>query len=343
MTIPLRPPFAPMEALPVDQIPSGRQWRYEPKWDGFRCLAFRDGEKVELQSKAGRSITRYFPELVAAIRGLKPSKFVIDGEIAVPAGQGFSFDALLQRIHPAPSRVRKLSAETPAILIAFDLLVAPDGRRLTDKTLDERRRLLEAFFRDYCRRQSQIRLSPSSTSLSEAKAWLRRTGATLDGVIAKRRDFKYRSGDRSGMEKIKSYRSVDCVVGGFRYNEGTRLVGSLLLGLYDERGLLDHVGFTSTIKQQDKSALTKKLKPLIGRPGFTGNAPGGPSRWSTKRSSEWVPLKPELVVEVCYDHFTGNRFRHGTRLVRWRPDKAPRQCRFDQLDRKKPKLMALLA
>jgi len=343
MTIPLRPPFAPMEALPVDQIPSGRQWRYEPKWDGFRCLAFRDGEKVELQSKAGRSITRYFPELVAALHRLKPTKFALDGEIAVPAGQGFSFDALLQRIHPAASRVRKLSAETPAILIAFDLLVAPDGRRLTDKTLDERRWLLEAFFRDYCRRQSQIRLSPSSTSLSEAKSWLRRTGATLDGVIAKRRDFKYRSGDRSGMQKIKSYRSADCVVGGFRYNEGTRLVGSLLLGLYDDRGLLDHVGFTSTIKHQDKPALTKKLKPLIGGPGFTGNAPGGPSRWSTKRSGEWIPLKPELVVEVCYDHFTGNRFRHGTRLMRWRPDKAPSQCRFDQLDRKKPKLMALLA
>jgi ATP-dependent DNA ligase len=343
MTIPLRPPFAPMEALPVEQIPSGRQWRYEPKWDGFRCLAFRDGEKIELQSKAGRSITRYFPELVAALRRLKPSKFAIDGEIAIPAGEGFSFDALLQRIHPASSRVRKLSAQTPAILIAFDLLVAPDGRQLTDETLDERRRLLEAFFRNYCRRQTQIRLSPSSTSLSEAKAWLRRAGATLDGVIAKRRDFKYRSGDRSGMQKIKSYRSADCVVGGFRYNEGTRLVGSLLLGLYDDRGLLDHVGFTSTIKQQDKPALTKKLKPLIGGSGFTGNAPGGPSRWSTKRSGEWVPLKPELVVEVCYDHFTGNRFRHGTRLVRWRPDKAPRQCRFDQLDRKKSKLMALLA
>jgi ATP-dependent DNA ligase len=343
MTIPLNPPFRPMEALSVEQIPSGGQWRYEPKWDGFRCLAFRDGEKIELQSKAGRSMTRYFPELVTALCGLKPGKFVIDGEIAVPAGQGFSFDALLQRIHPAPSRVLKLSLETPAILIAFDLLVAPDGRRLTDKTLDERRRLLEAFFRDYCRRQSQIRLSPSSTSLSEAKAWLQRTGATLDGVIAKRRDFKYRSGDRSGMQKIKSYRSADCVVGGFRYNEGSRLVGSLLLGLYNDRGLLDHVGFTSTIKRQDKPALTKKLKPLISGPGFTGDAPGGPSRWSTERSGEWIPLKPRLVVEVCYDHFTGNRFRHGTRLLRWRPDKAPKQCRFDQLDQKKPKHMALLA
>jgi ATP-dependent DNA ligase len=332
-----------MEALSVEQIPSGSQWRYEPKWDGFRCLAFRDGEKIELQSKAGRSITRYFPELVTALRGLKPGKFVIDGEIAVPAGQGFSFDALLQRIHPAPSRVRKLSAETPAILIAFDLLVAANGRLLTDKTLDERRRLLETFFRDYIRRPSRIRLSPSSTKLSEAKAWLQRTGATLDGVIAKRRDFKYRSGDRSGMQKIKSYRSADCVVGGFRYNEGSRLVGSLLLGLYDDRGLLDHVGFTSTIRREDKPALTKKLKPLIGGPGFTGAAPGGPSRWSTERSGEWIPLKPKLVVEVCYDHFTGNRFRHGTRLLRWRPEKAPRQCRFDQLDRKKPKLMALLA
>jgi ATP-dependent DNA ligase len=331
-----------MEALSVDTIPVGDEWRYEPKWDGFRCLAFRDGAKVELQSKSGRSMSRYFPELVETIGKLKPKKFTLDGEIVVPADGAFSFDALLQRIHPAPSRVRKLAAETPALYLAFDLLVDADGELLTAKPLDQRRRTLELFYKKYCRGSPRIRLSPSSTSIGEAQAWLRRTDATLDGVIAKRRDFDYRSGDRTGMKKIKNLRSADCVVGGFRYNEGSPLVGSLLLGLYDRNGRLNHVGFTSTIKREDKPGLTKKLKSLIGPPGFTGNAPGGPSRWATKRSGEWVPLKPKLVVEVCYDHFTGERFRHGTRLLRWRPDKAPEQCRLDQVKQKKAKLMALL-
>jgi len=342
MTLPLRQPFAPMEALSVDTIPTGATWRYEPKWDGFRCLVFRDDAKTELQSKSGRSMSRYFPELVAAIGKLKPRKFVLDGEIVVPANGAFSFDGLLQRIHPAPSRIRKLAAETPALLIVFDLLVDAAGERLTDKPLDERRRALEQFHQKYCRTEPIIRLSPSSTKLDEAEQWLRRTGATLDGVIAKRRDFNYRSGDRSGMQKIKNLRSADCVIGGFRYNENSPLVGSLLLGLYDKQGRLNHVGFTSTIKREDKPALTKKLKGLAGPPGFTGNTPGGPSRWATKRSGEWVPLKPKLVVEVCYDHFTGERFRHGTRLLRWRPDKAPKQCTMDQIKQKKAKLMTLL-
>jgi len=344
MTFPLRPPFSPMEALSVDQIPTGREWRYEPKWDGFRCVVFRDGRRIELQSKSGRSLTRYFPELVAALSSLKPGKFVLDAEIVIPADNAFSFDALLQRIHPASSRIRRLSVETPAILIVFDLLVGADGRLLAEEPLDERRRHLQDFFAKYCHRRPQIRLSPSSTKFSEAKAWLRDSGAMFDGVIAKRRDYKYRSGDRSGMQKIKHYRTADCVVGGFRYNEGTAVVGSLLLGLYNNRGLLDHVGFTSTIKHQDKPALTKKLKALISPPGFTGKVPGGRSRWSTKRSGEWVPLKPKLVVEVCYNHFAEGRFRHGTRLLRWRPDKAPGQCRVDQLKKQKsPKLMGLLA
>lgn len=342
MTLALRQPFAPMEALSVDSIPVGETWRYEPKWDGFRCLAFRDGAKVELQSKSGRSMSRYFPELTTALGKLKPKTLVLDGEIVVPADGAFSFDALLQRIHPAQSRIRKLAAETPALLIVFDLLVDATGQLLTDKPLDARRRALELFFQKYCRASPSIRLSPSTTSLSQAKEWLRRTGATLDGVIAKRRDFNYRTGDRRGMQKIKNFRSADCVVGGFRYNENSPLVGSLLLGLYDRNGRLNHVGFTSTIKREDKPALTKKLKSLAGPPGFTGNAPGGPSRWATKRSAEWVPLRPKLVVEVCYDHFTGERFRHGTRLLRWRPDKAPKQCTIDQIKQKKAKLMALL-
>jgi ATP-dependent DNA ligase len=342
MTLPLHPPFAPMEALSVDTIPTGRQWRYEPKWDGFRCLAFRDGDKVALQSKSRRSMTRYFPELVAALGSLRPKKFVLDGEIVVPIDGTFSFDALLQRIHPAASRVRRLAAATPALLIAFDLLVGPDGQLLADKPLDERRRLLAGFCKKYCSKRRLVRLSPSSGKLSAAQRWLQRSGANLDGIIAKRRDLAYRSGERDGMQKIKNYRSADCVVGGFRYNEGSLLVGSLLLGLYDRKGLLHHVGFTSTIKREDKPALTKRLKTLVKPPGFTGNAPGGPSRWSTKRSSQWVPLQPKLVVEVCYDHFTGERFRHGTRLLRWRPDKAPKQCRLEQIEQKKAKLTTLL-
>lgn len=341
MTLPLHPPFAPMEALSVDTVPTGRQWRYEPKWDGFRCLAFRDGDKVELQSKSGRSMTRYFPEVVAALAALRAKKFVLDGEIVVPVDGAFSFDALLQRIHPAGTRVRKLASATPALLIAFDLLVGPDGRLFADKPLDQRRAALERFCKSYCGKRRLIRLSPSSGKLSAARQWLRRSGTTLDGIIAKRGDLAYRSGERDGMQKIKNYRSADCVVGGFRYNEGSPFVGSLLLGLYDDQGLLHHVGFTSTIRREDKPALTKKLEALVAAPGFTGNAPGGPSRWSTKRSAEWRPLRPELVVEVCYDHFTGERFRHGTRLLRWRPDKAPKQCRFDQIERKKAGSMTL--
>jgi ATP-dependent DNA ligase len=260
----------------------------------------------------------------------------------VPEDGAFSWDALLQRIHPAPTRIERLARETPAILIVFDLLADADGKALTALTLDERRARLEQFAAKNFSATAGVRLSPATTRLSEAKGWLKRVGATLDGIIAKRRDFAYRSGDRTGMQKIKNYRSADCVVGGFRYNTGKNTVGSLLLGLYDGAGLLHHVGFTSTIKAAEKKALTAKLEKLIAPPGFTGNAPGGPSRWSTKRSSEWQPLKPKLVVEVCYDHFTGGRFRHGTRLVRWRPDKAPQQCGMEQVAQKKADLMKLL-
>jgi ATP-dependent DNA ligase len=328
-----------MEALSVDEIPTGEEWQYEPKWDGFRCLVFRDRDKVELQSKSGQSLTRYFPELVEAVRTVKATTFVLDGEIVVPTDGTFSFDALLQRIHPAQSRVRKLAAETPALLIAFDLLADADDKPLIERPLQERRPELEAFAHKWLCGVERIRMSPATTKLSEAKGWLKRVGATLDGIVAKRRDLEYRSGDRTGMQKIKNYRSADCVIGGFRYNEGKPVVGSLLLGLYDGKGLLHHVGFTSTIKREDKPALTKKLEPLIAPPGFTGNAPGGPSRWSTKRSSEWQPLKPRLVVEVCYDHFTGERFRHGTRLMRWRPDKSPKQCTLEQVKHKKADLL----
>jgi ATP-dependent DNA ligase len=342
MSLTLHPPFAPMEALSVDEVPSGPEWQYEPKWDGFRCLVFRHGDTIELQSKSGQPLTRYFPDIAEAAAKLPAKNFVLDGEIVVPDGTAFSFDALLQRIHPAASRVQKLAHETPGLFIVFDLLAGADGKALTDLPLQERRKLLEEFAKKQFRGNERVRLSPATTELAQAKKWLTKVGATLDGIIAKRRDFEYRSGDRSGMQKIKNYRSADCVVGGFRYNEGKDVAGSLLLGLYGD-GLLHHVGFTSNIREQDKKALTAKLEKLIAAPGFTGNAPGGPSRWSTKRSAEWKPLKPKLVVEVCYDHFAGGRFRHGTRLLRWRPDKSPQQCTMDQLKQKPANLLKLLA
>jgi ATP-dependent DNA ligase len=331
-----------MEAVQVDEAPIGPDWQYEPKWDGFRCLVFRDGTDVKLQSKSGRPLTRYFPELVEAIRRLRSRTFILDGEIVVPANGTFSFDSLLQRIHPAQSRIKKLADETPAMLIVFDLLVGSDNHSLVDQPLSKRRQALERFFAREVRDTTHIRLSPATTKVTKTKSWLTRAGTMLDGVIAKRLNVEYRPNDRSGMQKIKNYRSADCVVGGFRYGEATKLVGSLLLGLYDERGLLDHVGFTSAIKRDAKEALTKKLEALIASPGFTGRAPGGPSRWSNKRSAEWQPLRPVLVVEVCYDHFANERFRHGTTLLRWRPDKAPRQCTIDQVKSKKGNLFGLL-
>jgi ATP-dependent DNA ligase len=342
MTIALRRPYPPMEAVSVDEIPTGKDWQYEPKWDGFRCLAFRDGAKIELQSKSGQPLTRYFPELVESLGALKAKRFVLDGEIVVPRERVFSFDDLLQRIHPAASRVKKLATETPGLLIVFDLLVNEAGSNVTNDPLSTRRKLLEAFARKYLRGNNRIRLSPVTIKLADANRWLKQVGATLDGIIAKRRDLPYQSASRQGMQKIKNFRSADCVVGGFRYNEGQRVVGSLLLGLYDTHGLLNHVGFTSSLKREEKKALTDRLEKLIAPPGFSGDKPGGPSRWSTKRSSEWQPLKPKLVVEVCYDHFSGGRFRHGTRLLRWRPDKAPKQCTLEQVRQKKVDLMKLL-
>src|SRR5437588_10972202 len=298
MPLGLHPPFPPMEALSVDEVPAGAEWQYEPKWDGFRCLVFRDGNRIELQSKAGQPLTRYFPELVEAFAKLAGPAFVLDGEIVVPVGDAYDFDALLQRIHPAESRVKKLAAETPARFVAFDLLAAEDGRSLLALSLEDRRKRLEAFARRQLKRHRSIELSPLTHDPAEAERWLKDGGGRLDGVIAKRRDVEYRPADRSAMQKIKNFRSADCVVGGFRYGEGRDVVGSLLLGLYDKAGLLHHVGFTSNIKATERKALTKKLERLIAPPGFTGKAPGGPRRWSTKRSAEWQPLKPELVVEV---------------------------------------------
>jgi ATP-dependent DNA ligase len=324
-----------MEAKSVDAIPRGKAWQYEPKWDGFRCLLSREGGSIDLRSKSGEDLARYFPEIVAAARKLRPDRFTLDGEIVVPQSKGFSFDALLQRIHPAASRVKKLAQETPALYLVFDLLATAKQGELAGAPLNERRSALEAFAKAYLK-GSLFRLSPATTSFATARKWLARSGGGSDGVIAKRIDLPYQAGNRDGMQKIKKFRSADCVVGGFRYATNTiagrKVVGSLLLGLYDDEGLLHHVGFTSAIKADEKPALTDRLEALIGAPGFTGNAPGGPSRWSTERSAKWCPLEPKLVIEVCYDHFSGERFRHGTSILRWRPDKAPRQCTFEQLN-----------
>ena len=318
---------APMEALLAERLPDGPDWQYEPKWDGFRCIAIRSGNGVELWSKSGKPLGRYFPEVVAMFERLNTSSFTIDGELLIERGGELSFDALQLRLHPAESRVRKLSAETPAMFMAFDLLAI--GRaKLAGKPLSERRDRLEQMLS--AENEPRLLLSPATIDRSEALGWLKRTGGALDGVIAKRLDQPYQSGERA-MVKVKQRRTADCVVGGFRYGKGGGTVGSLLLGLYDDKGLLNHVGFTSSIAAKDREAWTKELEKLIGPPGFTGNAPGGPSRWSTERSSQWEPLKPSLVVEVLYDQVTGDRFRHGTKLLRRRPDKAPRQCTMEQL------------
>lgn len=320
-----------MEAQLVDKIPVGPDWQYEPKWDGFRCLVFRNGAKVELQSKSGQSLTRYFPELVAAVQSLKPKQCVLDGEIIIPADGGSSFDDLLLRIHPAASRSEKLSKETPARLLVFDLLVDADGKLLAAEPLKIRRRKLEAFAKQNFADKGRIQLSPRTRALATAQKWLDSARVGFDGVVAKRLDLPYAAGERTAMQKVKRMRTADCVVGGFRYASNARVIGSLLLGLYDNNGLLHHVGFTSSFNEAEKKELTKILKPLIKAPGFTGNKPGGPSRWSTKRSSEWEPLETKLVAEVQYDHFSGRRFRHGTKFLRWRFDKKPRRCDFDQI------------
>jgi ATP-dependent DNA ligase len=318
---------APMEALLAAELPEGGGWQYEPKWDGFRCLARRDGDAVTLTSKSGKPLGRYFPDVVAMLGGLRDKQFLLDGELIIPVGDALSFDALQLRLHPAESRVRKLAAEHPAELMLFDALEL-DGKALAGEPLASRRRALETFYER--NRVAGLHLSPVTHDRQTAVRWLEHSGGALDGVIAKRTGLEYRSGERA-MIKVKQQRTADCVVGGFRYAEKKREVGSLLLGLYDDKGLLNHVGFTSAIPAKERPALTKELEALIQPPGFTGSAPGGPSRWNTERSMAWEPLKPVLVVEVRYDQITSGRFRHGTGFVRWRPDKDPKQCTYEQL------------
>ena len=336
LSLPIAPPFPPMEAKLVDEIPSGPRWQFELKWDGFRCLVFKDRDEVVLQSKAGQPLSRYFPELVEAVRAVKAERFILDGEIVIELDGRLSFDDLLQRIHPAASRITKLSQSTPSTLLVFDLLLdpkgaaaKPKGKTLVNETLEVRRKHLEGFFRSL--RSDRIKLSPATTHRSEAERWMRELAATgCDGIVAKCLDDTYISGQRA-MRKVKSIRTADCVVGGYRLASKGGAIGSLLLGLYDEEGKLNHVGFSSSFTAKERAELKAILKPHEGGKGFTGNAPGGPSRWATERSTEWVPLDAKLVCEVRYDHFSGGRFRHGTKFLRWRPDKKPRACTYDQL------------
>ena len=322
----------PMEArvaavLPEDDGP----WQYEPKWDGFRCLAFKNGDAVELRAKSGKPLGRYFPEIISILQSASAERFVVDGELVIALGKSLSFDALQMRLHPAESRIRKLSCQIPARLVLFDILLAPDGRPLIEQPLSHRRAALEAFGQTALV-PDRLVVSPCSHDRKRAEHWLGEAGqGAIDGVVAKRLNDPYEPGQRA-MVKVKRLRTADCVVGGFRYKTKSREVGSLLLGLYDDRGKLDHVGFTSTIMDDERPALTRTLEALRDPPGFTGKAPGGPSRWSTERSGDWEPVRPELVVEVRFDHITGDRFRHGTKLLRWRPDKAPSQCTFEQLE-----------
>ena len=321
----------PMEAKLVDELPEEPGWQFEPKWDGFRCLAFRAGDEVDLRAKSGKPLGRYFPEIVAKLaRDFPPSRFVIDGELAIPVGDTLSFDALQMRLHPAESRIRSSPPRRRRSSSCSTCCCDPAATALSTQPLRKRRAALEALLQAAASRRAACGSRPARASATEARglARQRRRRAGRRGRQAARRRLSARrarhaQGQATAHRRLRGRR--------LPLRAGSREVGSLLLGLYDDGGKLDHVGFTSTITDAERPALTERLEELIAPPGFTGNAPGGPSRWSTERSGEWEPLKPKLVVEVRYDHVTGDRFRHGTKLIRWRPDKAPRQCTFEQI------------
>jgi ATP-dependent DNA ligase len=322
--LPVSKKTVPMEARSEEELPSGAGWQYEPKWDGFRCLAFKDGAKVDLLSRNQRPLNRYFPELEAAFGALPPKHLVLDGEIVLLLDGEVSFEALQLRLHPAASRIRKLSEETPADFVAFDLLVDPNGRDLRDETLETRRATLDAMFAKI--EDPRIRLSPQTRSKATAQRWLKRVGHGLDGIVAKRRDDVYHAGERA-MVKYKLWKTIDAVVGAF-YQDKSGRVEYLLLGLYDDEGLLHYVGRTRP--PDDEATTRKKLGPVMHGEGFTGRSPGGKSRWSGKERKP-VMLKPKLVAEVSADHITGDHMRHGSRFLRWRFDKKPAACSMEQL------------
>jgi ATP-dependent DNA ligase len=312
MALPLKPPVKPQLALSRRELPEGDGWAFEPKYDGFRAIVFVDGAETMLQSRGGKPLSRYFPELA-----FPPGRYVLDGEIVIAAGDGREdFGALQQRIHPAASRIERLAAETPAAYVVFDLLARDDESWLR-RPFAERRGGLEAMD------AGELRLSPLTRDRAKAEPWLRE----VEGVIAKQLDAPYRPGERKGMVKVKRLRTIDCVVVGWRPGKEAGTVGSLILGLYDPDGEMHVVGHTSGFSAKRKRELVGELAPY--ETGQRGS--GDPSRWDTGRELEWIELRPELVVEVTFDHTSGGRIRHGTKLVRWRDDKRPRECTIDQL------------
>ena len=317
----------PMEARLVAELPTGDEWQFEPKWDGFRCLAFRDRGEVALMSKSGKPLGRYFPEIVAAVLQLSESRLVLDGELVLPRGESLSFADLQLRLHPSASRVARLSRETPARLMLFDCLQCGDAV-LVDAPLDRRRAMLEELA---ARGMPELlRLSPATSEAATAQDWLARSHGALDGIVAKLRAGTYRPGERA-MAKYKVRRTADCVIGGYRTDKSGTALASLLLGLYDKEERRHHVGFVAGLDAAQRAAMLERLRPLAAPSAFDGSAPGGKSRWSGERSTEWCAVRPELVIEVGYDQVTGRRLRHGASFLRWRPDKSPRQCRLDQL------------
>ena len=360
MDLPVMPPVRPMLAKLSRDLPVAGDMLYEPKWDGFRCIVFRDGEEVELGSRNERPLTRYFPELPPALVESIPERCVLDGEIVIAGDNGLEFEALLQRIHPAPSRIRRLAAETPASFVAFDIL-ALGVDDLRSRPFRERRALLESALDGV---KAPIHLTPATTDPGVAAQWFDQfEGAGLDGVVAKTLDLPYREGDRS-MLKVKHLRSADCVVGGFRWHKAGPVVGSLLLGLYDPGGDLHHVGVASGFSAALRDELTAFLEPyrdgaLDGHPwrewataaalasesdaaGTRTRMPGGQSRWNAGRDMSWEPIRLELVAEVAYDHLQGDRFRHATKFLRWRPDRGPASCTYDQLETAVPEQLSVV-
>jgi ATP-dependent DNA ligase len=347
MHLPFDPPLAPMLSSAADRLPDGGGWQFEPKWDGFRTLVFRDGDEILLQSRDEKPMNRYFPELLAPLALTLPEQCVLDGEIVIVGPGGLDFEALLLRIHPAASRVKLLSTQAPASFVAWDLLALGD-EDLRQAPLAERRERLE---HEMARAAPPVHLSPATRDRALAEDWFRRfEGAGLDGVMAKRLDEPYLAGERT-MIKVKHQRTADCVVAGFRWhkNGAGTMVGSLLLGLYDDEGTLHHVGVTAAFTNAMRKQLVAELAPLRkdaleGHPwrdwadaqdeasAAGQRVPGATSRWNRGKDLSWEPLRPERVCEVAYDHMQGSRFRHAAQFLRWRPDKRPHDCRYDQLE-----------